>query len=50
MRYISDCYFEGINQLIFFFEFLRCHESVHDNIEFSCGNSNSLHESQIMTC
>ena len=39
-RYIShDCNFEDINQLVFFFDFLCCWENVHDNKEFSCGNS-----------
>ena len=48
VRYIShDCNFEDINQLIFFFDFLRCREKVHDNKKFSRGNSKTRRESRI---
>ena len=35
--------------MIFFFDFLRCLEKVHDNKEFSRGNSKSRRESRITT-
>ena len=39
MRYIShDCNFENLNQFIFFFDFLRCCEKVHDDKESSQEN------------
>ena len=48
MRFIShDCNFKDIDQLIFSFDFLCCHEKVHGNKEHSCENSNPCHESQI---
>ena len=36
MRYIShDCNFEGINQVIFPFDFLPCRKKIRDSKEFS---------------
>ena len=41
MWYIShDCIFKDINQLMFFSDILRCREKVHDNKDYSHGNSN----------
>ena len=44
-----DCNFEDINQLLFFFDFVRCPEMVHDNKEFSCENPKPRCESVITT-
>ena len=50
VRYIShDCIFEDINQLMFFFDILRCLEKVHDNQEFSHGSSKPRPESRPVT-
>lgn len=38
-----------LNQLIFSFDLLYCHEKVHDKKVFSCGNSNPCHKSLIIT-
>ena len=33
------CVFEDINELLLFFDILRCCENVHNNKKFSHGNS-----------
>ena len=45
-----DLNFKDKKSVGIFFELLHCHEKVHDDKEFSCGNSKPCHESQITTC
>ena len=42
--------FKDKNPVIFFNDFLLCHEKVHGNKEFSHGNSKPCRESKITTC